>query len=197
MKGLVNFESNQFYHIVNHAVGNENLFRNADNYKYFLDRYIHHTFDAIETYSYCLMPNHFHLLVKIKPLEVLSQNDKFDNDVHKYVMQKISNLLNGYAKAYNIRFNRKGALFIDYTKRFLIDSDDYFTAAVNYIHQNPVNHGFVSDLQDWHYSSYHSLLSDKNTRLKRDEVIGWFGNKEYFKEFHQQNSVSLNPILEY
>ncbi|MEA5426837.1 hypothetical protein [Arcicella lustrica] len=197
MKGLVNFESNQFYHIVNHAVGNENLFRNADNYKYFLDRYIHHTIDAIETYSYCLMPNHFHLLVKIKPLEELRQNDKFDNDVHKYVMQKISNLLNGYAKAYNIRFNRKGALFIDYTKRFLIDSDDYFTATVNYIHQNPVNHGFVPELQDWYYSSYHSLLSDKNTRLKRDEVIGWFGNKEYFREFHLQNKIPLNTILEY
>lgn len=197
MKGLDNFEANNFYHIVNHAVGNENLFRTTDNYRYFLDRYSHHISSALETFAYCLMPNHFHLLVRVGSIEELSKDPKFKDDVHKYVMQKISNLLNGYAKAYNIRFDRKGALFIDYTKRFWVDSDAYFTAAVNYIHQNPINHGFVNNLDEWRYSSYHSLLSKKSTKLKREEVISWFGNKEKFIDFHKQNQVILNEEFEF
>lgn len=197
MKGLIDFEADRYYHIVNHAVGSENLFRNPENYRYFLNRYAHHTNTVFETFAYCLMPNHFHLLVKIQSVEELSKDLKFNNDVHKYVMQKFSNLLNGYAKAYNIRFGRKGALFVDYTKRFLVDSDSYFTAVVNYIHQNPVNHGFVEDLSEWAYSSYHSLVSEKTTRLKRDEVINWFGDKQHFVRFHQQNTSPLDPLLEY
>jgi putative transposase len=197
MKGLIDFEPDKFYHIVNHAVGNENIFRIADNYRYFLERYAHHTSSVFETYAYCLMPNHFHLLVRVKSLEELSQDEKFKGDIHKFVMQKISNLLNGYAKAYNIRFERKGALFIDFTKRFLVDSDDYFTAVVSYIHQNPIHHGFVNNLNDWFYSSYHSHLSNKNTKLKRAEVIDWFGNIDEFKRFHESNIQSLNPNVEY
>ncbi|MFN8358161.1 MAG: hypothetical protein U0Y10_27105 [Spirosomataceae bacterium] len=197
MKGLIDFKADYYYHIVNHAVGSENLFRTSENYRYFLERYAHHTDTVFETFAYCLMPNHFHLLVKIKPLEVFQKDANFKNDVHKYVMQKLSNWLNGYAKAYNIRFGRKGALFVDYTKRFLVDSDSYFTATVNYIHQNPVNHGFVKELKEWNHSSYHSIVSDKATRLKRNEVIDWFGGKQKFEHFHQQNSVPLDPSFEY
>ena len=80
-------------------------------------------------------------------MEEFSQDDKFKGDIHKYVMQKVSNFFNGYAKAYNIRFERKGILFVDYTKRFLVDYDDYFTSVINYIHQNPVHHGFVSKFE--------------------------------------------------
>lgn len=197
MKGLIDFEADNYYHIVNHAVGSENLFRTPENYRYFLNRYAHHTNTVFETFAYCLMPNHFHLLVKIQPVEELSKDPKFKGNVHKYVMQKLSNLLNGYAKAYNIRFSRKGALFVDYTNRFLVDSDSYFTAAVNYIHQNPVNHGFVAELSEWSYSSYHALVSEKTTRLKRDEVINWFGDKQHFVRFHQQNRSPLDHLLEY
>ncbi|MFN4146174.1 MAG: transposase [Runella sp.] len=195
MKGVVNFEPNCFYHVVNHAVGSENLFRNHDNYLYFLSRYDVHFSPVVETYAYCLMPNHFHLLVRIKSLEALEHEPKYKGDIHKFVMQRFSNLLNGYAKAYNIRFERKGALFIDYTKRFLVDSEDYFTAAVAYIHQNPVKHGFVKDMADWRYSSYLSHLSPKDTKLKRNEVLAWFGGKEAYEQFHK-NQLPLNPDLE-
>ena len=53
----------QYYHIFNHAVGDENLFRQAANYLYFLERYGHYIFPIARTYAYCLMPNHFHILV--------------------------------------------------------------------------------------------------------------------------------------
>ncbi len=50
--------ANKVYHIYNHAVGSEYLFRNNDNFKYFNP--------VVDTYAYCLLPKHFHLLIKIK-----------------------------------------------------------------------------------------------------------------------------------
>jgi len=100
------FEPETFYHVLNHAVGSENLFRNDDNFRYFLKKYEEHTHLVWETYAYCLMPNHFHFLVRVKPLEALESLPKFSGEVHKTVMQKLSNLLNAYAKAYNILYNR-------------------------------------------------------------------------------------------
>lgn len=197
MKGLINFEPDQMYHIVNHAVGDENIFRTDENYRYFLEKYSLNTSAVFDTYAYCLMPNHFHLLVQTKPLEIISQDPKYKGKPHDYYMQKISNLLNGYAKAYNNRFERKGALFVDYTKRFLVDSIDYLTSVIAYIHQNPLHHGFVKNLLDWPHSSYHSHISDKTTRLKRDEVHNWFGNKAEFRKFHETNISPLNMEFEY
>ena len=154
------------------------------------------THEVFETYAYCLMPNHSHLFVRVKSYEELKKLDRFTDDIHKFVMQKVSNLLNSYAKAYNKMYNRKGALFIDYTRRFLVQDDNYFTAAINYIHQNPVNHGFVRKVSDWKHSSYHSFISDKSTKLMRKEVLEWFGSKDDFIEFHELNSVDLDKDLE-
>lgn len=56
----------KYYHIYNHANGDENLFREQKNYEYFLEKYKQHISPIAETIAWCLMPNHFHLLVKIK-----------------------------------------------------------------------------------------------------------------------------------
>ena len=197
MKGLEKFEPETFYHIVNHAVGNENLFRTEDNYLYFLKRYAHYMPSVSSTLAYCLMPNHIHFLIKTHKEATLKQHPKFKTDFHKLIMQQLSNLLNSYAKAYNKKYERKGALWIDYTKRFQINSDSYLTAAINYIHQNPVNHGFASKTEDWVFSSYHSILSAKPTLLSRNEVIDWFGGYEAYVAFHATNVAELLEELEY
>jgi len=56
-------EVEKCYHIYNHAVGNENLFRCDENYRYFLKKYAEHISPIADTFAYCLMPNHFHLSV--------------------------------------------------------------------------------------------------------------------------------------
>lgn len=60
------FESGKIYHIYSTAIGNELLFLSDENYKYFLKRYDDYCSDIFETLAYCLIPNHFHFLVKIK-----------------------------------------------------------------------------------------------------------------------------------
>jgi hypothetical protein len=64
------------------------------------------------------MPNHIHFLLRTHDEIALSRDPKFKGDFHKLVMQELSNLLNAYAKAYNKRYSRRGALWIDFTKRF-------------------------------------------------------------------------------
>lgn len=59
------------YHIFNHANGFENIFRKEDNFYFFLEKYRLYISPIAETYAYCLMPNHFHLVVRIRKREVL------------------------------------------------------------------------------------------------------------------------------
>ncbi|MGY6523041.1 MAG: hypothetical protein ACXIUD_15015 [Mongoliitalea sp.] len=59
-------EPGQSYHIYNHANGMENIFREEENYRFFLQQYKNYLGDVVDTYAFCLMPNHFHLLVGVK-----------------------------------------------------------------------------------------------------------------------------------
>ncbi|MCJ7934603.1 MAG: transposase [Chryseobacterium sp.] len=102
------FECGYVYHIYSHAVGKDLIFREDENYQYFLNKLLKYIIPVADIYAYCLLPNHFHLLLRFK--------DVNENE-HKYLMKPFSNLLNAYAKAYNKRYNRKGALFLDFLKR--------------------------------------------------------------------------------
>lgn len=197
MKGIEKFNHSTYYHIVNHAVGNENLFRNDENFSFFLRKYATYMPSVCDTLAYCLMPNHIHFLIRTHSEEKLMAHPKYKSDIHKLVMQELSNLLNSYAKAYNKMYVRKGALWIDFTKRFMVDSDSYLSTVINYIHQNPVKHGFIKDYKDWKYSSYNSILSEKPTLLCRNEVISWFGSISDFKNFHDLNAANLFDDWEY
>ena len=197
IKHLAKFSADNYYHVINHGVGSENLFRSKENYRYFLEKYSSYTSSVWDTYAYCLMPNHFHLLVKVHPSNVLEIHEKYQYDEHKLVMQCVSNWLNAYAKAYNKMYERKGALFLDYTKRFEIQTEEYFTSVVNYIHQNPVHHGFCENAHDWLYSSYHAFLSERTTYLKRDTTLQYFGGKDAFMHFHTVNKAPIDMEWEY
>lgn len=192
MKHYEKFTPGSFYHIFNHAVGNDNLFRSHENYLFFLNRYNHHLFPVFKTFAYCLMPNHFHMLIQIRDeheIEELIPKQEENFDFHKFIMQRLSNFLNSYAKAFNKQQSRKGGLFIDYTKRKEINNDAYFTRVINYIHQNPVHHGFSNTAEDWEYSSYNSIISvDKTSKLERGVIFDWFGGIEQFAAFHKQHT---------
>ncbi len=67
---MLQFET--YYHIYNHANGDDNLFREEKNYRFFLRKYHQHIDVIADTLAWCLMPNHFHLLVKIKSAEAIA-----------------------------------------------------------------------------------------------------------------------------
>ncbi|WP_343612140.1 transposase [Chryseobacterium oranimense] len=183
MPNTENFEYEYVYHIYSHANGRDLIFREEENYKYFLDKLVKYIVPIAEIYAYCLMPNHFHLLVRFK-----SEDQIPNKDEHKYLMKQFSNLLNGYAKAYNKRYNRKGSLFLDYLKRKRVNDNTYLIKLFHYIHNNPVNHGFVEDIKDWKYSSYHSYINlAKESKIERTEMMQYFDTVNDFIEYHQSN----------
>ncbi len=180
------------YHIYNRGIDSCNLFTERDNYEYFLslyDKYISHIAD---TYAWVLMPNHFHFLVRIKEESELVASlhqigfENLSGVEVKPPHQYLSNLFNAYTKAFNKRTGRHGNLFERPFKRKLIDNEEYLKQVILYIHNNPVHHGFCSHPVEYPWSSYLTCISIKSTKLRREQVIGWFDNQANFKYLHDQ-----------
>ncbi len=153
------------YHIYNRGNNKEKLFLEERNYVYFLGKYHKYIDPVAVTYAYCLMSNHFHLLVKIAE----NKSQDFDPTQH------FSNLFNSYAKSINKAYRRTGALFQRPFNRIEVRDTAYCMKLVCYIHLNPEKHGFAKDARKYRYSSYSELMSSDPTSLARNEVMGWFG----------------------
>lgn len=188
-------EPDNYYHIYNHANGKENLFVNDGNYNFFLKRYANFINPIADTFAYCLMPNHFHLAIRIKSEEEIKQLSVSSKlSVSAYISKQFSNLFSSYTQAFNKQQDRMGSLFIPRFSRKQIDTEDYFRQLIIYIHLNPVHHGFVENFRAWEYSSFETFFSEKITNIKREEVLEWFGNKGNFLACHQHtadNKMSL------
>jgi putative transposase len=169
-----------YYHIYNRGNNGENIFREERNYRYFLQLYAQYIQSVAVTYAYCLMVNHFHLLIRI--LE--AKDCQSFEDWQSYVSLQFRNLFSTYTKAINKAYKRTGSLFEKPFKRKLVDNDSYFTYLVAYIHRNPQTHGFVDDFRDWPWSSYGAMLSEKPTKVMRDDVLEWFGGRAAFMDGH-------------
>lgn len=196
-KHEIHLESGSYYHIYNRAVGDENLFYSEANYFYFLKKYQEYISPVVETFSYCLMPNHFHFLIRIKSeeeivkiIKIQSKPDRIDPPINLYISKQFSNLFNGYSQAINKQQIRNGTLFSRPFKRKKVESMEYMRNLVIYIHSNPINHGFTSNLSEWKYSSYNSIISGSNFELKGKEVINWFENLNNFSETHKKYKVT-------
>jgi REP element-mobilizing transposase RayT len=183
------------YHLFSRAVGSEKIFIEDKNYIYFLKKLHFHTQEVADIFTYSLLPNHFHLVIRVKTFDHIARNfelvkkKKFDPlimDISDFIMERFSNFLNCYTKSINKMYNRKGALFMDYLKRSKVEKESDFTAFVFYTHKNAVHHGYKVNIGEWKYDAYHSLISEKPTKLLRNEVLEWFGGREKFIKFHEQ-----------
>ena len=194
-------ELDNYYHIYNRANGSEKLFNNEDNYLYFLQKYNQYILPIADTFAYCLMPNHFHFLVRIKATATLQGFQILEGlQGSKYISQQFSNFFNAYTQAFNKQNDRKGSLFIPRFNRKKITSEEYLINTVNYIHQNPVTHGYVKELNEWSYSSFKIFLNDRETNICRNEVLDWFNDKENFITYHnikKAEKFGLNMNLNY
>ncbi len=194
----VPLETGKYYHIYNRGINGTNLFFEERNYLFFLEKYSFYMSKVLETYAYCLLGNHFHLLVKVKDnlnldltgfknLSGLNTGLNTKNGLHapdRLVSKKFSDFFNSYTKSINKAQNRTGGLFETPFKRKVVNSDTYFTQLIWYIHFNPQKHGFISDFKDYPYSSYKSNFSNKLSKFAQDQVIDWFGNENNYRNFH-------------
>ncbi len=179
----------QFYHIFGRGIGGQTIFRHKRDYHRFLNLYAKHIEPIAKTYGYNLLPNHYHFLIRtLDPDEQKLPDPSIT--LPREPSQHFSNLLNGYAKYFNLKYKRTGSLFQGPFGRIEVTSARYFSTLLVYIHRNAQHHGIVDDFREWPYSSYHAFLSRKVSRLQRTEAMSWFPDPTIFVD---QHLVDVNP----
>lgn len=184
------FKPNSFYHMLNHAPGDEALFREEKNFYYFLKLYNKYIPPIADTYGFCLMPNHFHLVVQIKDIEFKNSKKTFSGEVSHH----FGTMQNAYAKAVNKVYSRRGPLFCQSIHRRELDNENYINNAIRYVHLNPQLHGFVASAEDWMYSSYNTYLDNKNNSKKLLDILKYSGTMEQSE--HQAKACMERYALE-
>ncbi len=185
------------YHLHDHAVDKNNVFANAGNYTYFLERYEHFLKPVVHTMAFCLMPNHFHMAIQVKTREMILQaspalldnwhlsKGSTDYDFQRRVSKQFGNFFSAYTQAFNKQQIRRGALFEGNFCRKLVPNRVYFKNLICYIHHNPVNHGFCEHYREWLFSSYNLLIMEEvPTFLHREPLFKAFDGKTSFIKDH-------------
>ncbi len=201
------------YHIFNHANGDELIFREDENYRFFIAKYKRFVAPLVDTLAYCLMPNHFHLMIRLHDINALEKHLgnssllernylKLRDDagreelLSKFVSKRLSNFFSSYTQSYNKMYGRMGSLFMKNFKRKRVADEKYFLQLIKYIHLNPVTHAFVGKPEKWVHSSYNSIISDAKTIVDRDLVINSFGGLDNFKYCHLSSEALGNyPVF--
>lgn len=195
MQQSTSLEPGKFYHIYTRGNNKETVFKEQENYYYFLQLYRKYITPYADTFAYCLLPNHIQFLIQVKEQEFTLQANASGEYKTFNLVRQFQHLLNAYAKAINLRYNRTGSLFQERFKRKEVSSEAYFTRLIFYIHHNPKHHGLIDDFRDWPFSSYHSILSKHKTVLQRENVLDWFGGRDWFHKFHKENAADFTSIL--
>ena len=178
------------YHFYNRGNNKENIFIDERNYLYFLNLMKKYLLIISDVYGYCLLKNHFHILVRIKDY------DRLPEKYNVKVFQPISNMFNAYTKSINKIYKRSGSLFQEHLHRHRVMNQQYLINLLLYIHLNPAKHGFVDDYREYQYSSYNAYMSSDITNIDRDTIFDIMGGKENFVYLHEQKKIMYNELLE-
>ena len=152
------FRRGQYYHLYNRGARRNLLFFTPDNYEYCLHLIQRsHQRHGATVIAYCLMPNHYHFLLRQESDEPLS---KF-----------IGVLFNAYVQAVNRQQGRKGTLFEGRFRHAWVDQEEHLIHLCRYIHLNPVQARLVTRPEDWPYSNYLEYIGQRAGILKDEAFI--------------------------
>ncbi len=158
------------YHILFRGVNQQNIFEEKADYEKLKSTILTVKKEmGFEIYAYCFMSNHVHILLK----------EKEDKDI-SLIMKRV---LTKYARWYNIKYGRSGALIANRYKSVPVEIDEYFLHLIRYIHQNPLKAGLVQGLDEYPYSSYLEYM-DGPIFTDVDFVFSMI-TREEFEEFHK------------
>ena len=174
-------QSGYTYHIFNQGNNGENIFKEERNYYFFLEKLEKEVLPILQLFSFVLLPNHFHLLGKVRsylklheafpgrfPLpegginsaeDIYSEEQQlYDKEISRLVSRQIGQFFGSYTRAINNAYDREGKLFHVPFRRILVIDETYFTNLICYHHRNAVHHQFCENFLDWPYSSYHLMV---------------------------------------
>lgn len=188
---VVPFTNGEIYHIYNRGSEKRPIFDKRSDYKRFLKTLSYYQLEGpkpklshfsflsiqkpdplkkiVEILAYCLMPNHFHLILK-----QLSE---------KGVTEFMSKLSNSYTKYYNTKNNRVGPLFQGEFKSVLVESDEQLIHLSRYIHLNPLASALCKNPEDYEWSSYNEYFKNIAGICFKEIVLSLYKNSFEYKEF--------------
>lgn len=170
------------YHVVQRGVGQQIIFEDDWDRLFYLELLVRFDESACggpSVLAWCLMSNHVHLLVRM-PIEDLSR-----------FMKRVGV---AYARHFNDRHSRTGALFQGRFASEPVDTDEYLMTVVRYIHANPLGAGCAT-MADWRWSSYGEYVADREAVVASTAfVLDVFGGRRAFEEFHLAGHEGGDPI---
>jgi REP element-mobilizing transposase RayT len=170
------FLDEQYYHVFNRGSRSEKIFFSIANYEYFLRLLTKNAAThLIYLVAYCLMPNHYHLVLQQKENGCIS---KF-----------IQSVMTSYVQAINKKYNTSGTLFQGKAKAKLIDSNEYILQVIRYIHLNPVSARLAQVPQGWQFSDYRKWIeTDLFSGISRIDNLrdSYFVNANEYQKFVEE-----------
>lgn len=177
------WKTGEYYHLYNRGVAKQPIFLFDDDYKIFIARMFYYRFHPnvkdqqfVNIECYCLMPNHFHLVVKQTSFK----------GIHQYLKR----MMVSYAMYFNREHCRVGPLYQGRTQSKHVKNSIYFAELSRYIHRNPSDiSSYATTWLEYPYSSSQFYL--KNPKAKHSALLSLFGkNSENYLEFLQLRSSS-------
>ena len=200
-------QEKQYYHIYHRGIDRRKLFEQDWDLRQFLKKYWYYLYLSVETYAYCLLGNHVHILIRVRTenqqknlFECLKSKVPFDSvfglDHNDFKFLSASfqfgHLFNSYTKYFNKKYERSGVLFDGRFKRKKIEDENYMNQLVCYIHRNPIHHGIKINYSGYPFSSYDLLLSKEKSFIERKKVLQLFGDRENFIIAHEDFKRKLD-----
>ena len=177
------FTQGCYYHIFNRGANRQAIFKEQSNYIFVIQNLKKYSKALnLTIIAYCLMPNHYHLLVR-----------QDGDDPTGLLPQRV---FNSYTKAYNQSYSHTGTLFESRFKIKHVDDDSYLVYLCKYIHINPVKAGLVEKPEDWDFSNYQEFLGiRKGTLFDQNFFDEYFYNPDDYLAFVNEDAIDLKmPI---
>ena len=184
-----------YFHVYNRGVAKQPLFLDTHDYRHFLETlsfYLDSTqirrlsktgakdrrllfavqpIDPLVTVvAYCLMPNHFHLVLR----------EEREKGVSTYMQRA----MNSYTRAFNTKYRRVGTVFQGVFSAVGVSSDQQLLHVCRYVYLNPVVARMVHSAADYRWSSFAQLMSESESRLVDSQILlGIAGGRDQYKDF--------------
>jgi REP element-mobilizing transposase RayT len=166
----IQFHAGEYYHLYNRGAFRNRVFHNRDEYALFLTKWRQQVKPAeVAVIAYCLMPNHYHLLVR-------AGDDQMGTHMHRFGTS--------FVKAWNRLRERTGVAFDGPFHAIHVDDEAYLFHLTRYIHRNPVAAGLVLRAEDWEFSSSGDYIGMRAGTLPQPELIlREFSDVEAYRRF--------------
>ena len=185
----ISLVAGEYYHVYNRGNNRQDVFFERENYLFFLRRVrkylVGDTQETSEVWTtiiaYCLMPNHFHLLV-------CPHDDELSRRMQRFSIS--------YTKAMNKRYDRVGSLFQGQFQAVLVDRNEYLLHLSRYLHLNPVEAGLAKRPVDWEFSSYRDYIGLRQGTLPMPDIIlSQFPTPKEYQEFVESYKLNDRDIV--